>query len=271
MTALLILLAYEVWLVKNMPTKKIIPCLDVKNGRVVKGKQFQGIQDVADPLELAKRYNKAQADELVLYDITASVESRNIFLDIVENINAVIDIPFTVGGGVRTVQDIEKVLKAGADKVSINSGAIVNPTLIQAAAEAFGSEKIVFALDAKEVAPERWNVFASGGRRDTGIDAIKWAIKGGNLGAGEIVVNAIDDDGAKTGYNLTLTKKIAEAVTVPVIASGGAGTYEHFRDALTVGGATGALAASVFHYGEIDISELKAYLEQENIEIRRGN
>ncbi|WP_156856040.1 imidazole glycerol phosphate synthase subunit HisF [Oceanobacillus sp. AG] len=254
-----------------MSTKKIIPCLDVKNGRVVKGQQFQNIQEVADPVELAKRYNKSQADELVLYDITASVEKRNIFLDIVENIAAVIDIPFTVGGGIRTVQDIEKVLQAGADKVSINSGAIENPAFIQEAAEAFGSEKIVFALDAKEVSPEKWNVFSSGGRSDTGIDAIEWAIKGANLGAGEIVVNAIDDDGAKTGYNLALTKKIAEAVAVPVVASGGAGTYEHFKDALTDGRATGALAASVFHYGEIDIPELKAYLEQENIDVRRGN
>lgn len=254
-----------------MSTKKIIPCLDVKNGRVVKGQQFQNIQEVADPVELAKRYNKSQADELVLYDITASVEKRNIFLDIVESIAAVIDIPFTVGGGIRTVQDIEKVLQAGADKVSINSGAIGNPTFIQEAAEAFGSEKIVFALDAKEVSPEKWNVFSSGGRSDTGIDAIEWAIKGANLGAGEIVVNAIDDDGAKTGYNLALTKKIAEAVAVPVVASGGAGTYEHFKDALTDGRATGALAASVFHYGEIDIPELKAYLEQENIDVRRGN
>lgn len=254
-----------------MSTKKIIPCLDVKNGRVVKGQQFQNIQEVAEPVELAKRYNKSLADELVLYDITASVEKRNIFLDIVENIAAVIDIPFTVGGGIRTVQDIEKVLQAGADKVSINSGAIGNPAFIQEAAEAFGSEKIVFALDIKEVSPEKWNVFSSGGRSDTGIDAIEWAIKGANLGAGEIVVNAIDDDGAKTGYNLALTKKIAEAVAVPVVASGGAGTYEHFKDALTDGRATGALAASVFHYGEIDIPELKAYLEQENIDVRRGN
>ncbi|GGN58913.1 imidazole glycerol phosphate synthase subunit HisF [Oceanobacillus indicireducens] len=254
-----------------MSTKKIIPCLDVKNGRVVKGQQFQNIQEVAEPVELAKRYNKSLADELVLYDITASVEKRNIFLDIVENIAAVIDIPFTVGGGIRTVQDIEKVLQAGADKVSINSGAIGNPAFIQEAAEAFGSEKIVFALDTKEVSPEKWNVFSSGGRSDTGIDAIEWAIKGANLGAGEIVVNAIDDDGAKTGYNLALTKKIAEAVAVPVVASGGAGTYEHFKDALTDGRATGALAASVFHYGEIDIPELKAYLEQENIDVRRGN
>lgn len=254
-----------------MSTKKIIPCLDVKNGRVVKGQQFQNIQEVAEPVELAKRYNKSLADELVLYDITASVEKRNIFLDIVENIAAVIDIPFTVGGGIRTVQDIEKVLQAGADKVSINSGAIGNPAFIQEAAEAFGSEKIVFALDAKEVSPEKWNVFSSGGRSDTGIDAIEWATKGANLGAGEIVVNAIDDDGAKTGYNLALTKKIAEAVAVPVVASGGAGTYEHFKDALTDGRATGALAASVFHYGEIDIPELKAYLEQENIDVRRGN
>lgn len=254
-----------------MSTKKIIPCLDVKNGRVVKGQQFQNIQEVAEPVELAKRYNKSLADELVLYDITASVEKRNIFLDIVENIAAVIDIPFTVGGGIRTVQDIEKVLQAGADKVSINSGAIGNPAFIQEAAEAFGSEKIVFALDIKEVSPEKWNVFSSGGRSDTGIDAIEWAIKGANLGAGEIVVNAIDDDGAKTGYNLALTKKIAEAVAVPVVASGGAGAYEHFKDALTDGRATGALAASVFHYGEIDIPELKAYLEQENIDVRRGN
>lgn len=252
-----------------MQTKKIIPCLDVKNGKVVKGQQFVNIQEVADPVELAIRYNQDLADELVLYDITASIENRGVFLDVVEQVAQVIDIPFTVGGGIRSISDIEKVLEAGADKISINSAAIDNPDFIKEAAEKFGSEKVVFAMDAKEVSPGKWNVFSRGGQVDTGIDAIEWAIKGVQLGAGEVVVNAIDDDGEKTGYNLALTKQIAEAVNVPVVASGGAGELQHFKEVLTDGGAACALAASVFHYGEIEIPALKKYLEQENIPVRR--
>lgn len=253
---------------EKMEKKNIIACLDVKNGRVVKGQQFQNIQEVADPVELAKQYNNDQVDELVLYDITASVEKRNVFIDLVENIAKVIQVPFTVGGGISSIADIEKVLQAGADKVSINSAAIENPDLISEASQKYGSETIVFALDAKEVAPGKWNVFSKGGQVDTGIDAIEWAIKGVALGAGEVVVNAIDDDGAKSGYNIALTKKIAEAVDVPVIASGGAGKPEHFKEALTEGSAAGALAASVFHFGEIKIPALKEYLANENVLVR---
>lgn len=254
-----------------MPNKKIIACLDVKNGRVVKGQQFQNIQEVADPVELAKRYSKDEVDELVMYDITASVEKRSVFIDVVKKVAEVIDVPFTVGGGIRTIKDIENVLEAGADKVSINSAAIENPDFVKEAAEIFGKEKIVFALDAKEVGPGKWNVFSRGGQVDTEIDAIEWAKKGEELGAGEIVVNAIDDDGEKRGYNLPLTKKIADTVTIPVVASGGAGKLEHFKEAFIEGGAAGALAASVFHYGEIEIPVLKKYLAKENIPIRRSN
>lgn len=252
-----------------METKKIIACLDVKNGRVVKGKQFQNIQEVADPIELAKRYNASEVDELVLYDISASIENRNIFIDIVKDIADVIDIPFTVGGGIRTTEDIERVFDAGVDKVSINSGAISNPDFIKEAQEKFESERIVLALDAKEIAPGKWNVFSRGGKEDTGIDAIEWAIQGEALGAGEIVVNAIDDDGSKSGYNLPLTNKIVESVNIPVVASGGAGRLEDFKEVFTKAGATAALAASVFHYGEVDVPALKDYLEQEEIPVRR--
>lgn len=252
-----------------MTTKKIIACLDVDKGRVVKGKKFQNIKEVADPVDLAKQYNANLVDELVLYDITASTEERDIFLDVVENVAKVITVPFTVGGGIRSIEDIQKVLAAGADKVSINSAAIKNPDFIKEAAETFGSSVIVFAMDAKQVAPEKWTVHAQGGSADTGIDAIEWAIKGEALGAGEIVVNAIDEDGEKTGYNLSLTKKIADAVNIPVVASGGAGKKEHFAEVLKNGGADAALAASVFHYGEIEIPALKRYLEEENIQFRR--
>ncbi len=248
-----------------MTTKRIIACLDVNKGRVVKGKKFQNIKDVADPAALAKKYNADLVDELVLYDITASTEGRDIFLDVVENVASVTEVPFTVGGGIRALADIEQVLTAGADKVSINSAAIKNPDFIREAAEAFGSKTIVFAMDAKQIAPNKWTVHAQGGRVDTGIDAIAWAIRGEILGAGEIVVNAIDEDGAKTGYNLALTKKIADAVKIPVVASGGAGNMEHFKEVLEHTGADAALAASVFHYGEIEIPALKQYLKKENI------
>lgn len=253
-----------------MKTLKILPCLDVDKGRVVKGRKFQDIQDVADPVELAKRYNEAGADELVFYDITASTEERNIFIDVVEKVAKAISIPFTVGGGLRTVDDIERVLAAGADKVSINSAAVKQPDIIQEAAEKFGSHCIVLSLDAKNVTDNKWNVYTKGGQHDTGMDAIEWAKRGEQLGAGEIVVNSIDADGEKDGYDLELTEKIAEAVHIPVVASGGAGKKEHFKEAFEAGAAV-ALAASVFHYNEIPIPELKQYLEEQGIPVRRNN
>jgi cyclase len=250
-----------------MQTKRIIPCLDVDKGRVVKGKKFKEIKEVADPVELAKRYNEEGADELVFYDITASTEGRNLFSDVVERVAKEITIPFTVGGGIRTVGDINRVLQAGADKVSINSAAVTNPDLIKEAASEFGSACIVFALDAKKMTDGKWHVFTKGGQHDTGINAIEWAKRGEELGAGEIVVNSIDADGAKNGYDLELTNKIAEAVRIPVVASGGAGEKEHFAEALK-GGAAAALAASVFHYNEIPIPELKRFLAEQDIPIR---
>ncbi|WP_339229969.1 imidazole glycerol phosphate synthase subunit HisF [Oceanobacillus sp. FSL K6-2867] len=251
-----------------MLAKRIIPCLDVDKGRVVKGKKFQNIRDVDDPVSLAKRYNAAGADELVFYDITASNEERNIFLDVVEQVAKEIAIPFTVGGGIRTIEDIHKVLRSGADKVSINSAAVTNPQLIKDAALKFGSQCIVLSIDAKEVAPNQWNVFTKGGRHDTGIDAIKWAKQGEELGAGELVINAMDSDGEKDGYNIPLTKIIAATVNIPVVASGGAGIQEHFLAVLEQG-ADAALAASVFHYDEIGIPDLKSYLQEHNIIVRR--
>jgi len=249
-------------------TKRIIPCLDVDKGRVVKGKKFKDIQDVADPVELAKRYNKEGADELVFYDITASNEERDIFADIVERVAAEISIPFTVGGGLRTVDDIQKVLRAGADKVSINSAAVKNPQLLKDAADKFGKQCVVLAIDAKKVADNKWSVFINGGRLDTGKDAVEWAIEGEKLGAGEIVINAIDADGQKNGYNLELNRRIAQVVNIPIVASGGAGELKHFAEALQEGKADAALAASVFHYGEIPIPELKSYLKQQDIPVR---
>ena len=251
-----------------MLAKRIIPCLDVDKGRVVKGREFQNIQDVADPVELAKQYNEAGADELVLYDITASNEERNIFLDVVEKVAKEISIPFTVGGGIRTVDDIQRVLCSGADKVSINSAAVTNPNLIEAGANKFGSQCIVLSIDAKETAPGKWEVFIQGGRKNTEIDAVEWAKRGEQSGAGEIVINAIDTDGEKNGYHLALTKEIAGAVNIPVVASGGAGKQEHFLEVLTEGSADAALAASVFHYGEISIPNLKTYLKQHDIPVR---
>ncbi|MHA6259755.1 imidazole glycerol phosphate synthase subunit HisF [Sporosarcina sp. CAU 1771] len=251
-----------------MKSKRIVPCLDVDKGRVVKGKKFQDIQDVADPVELAKRYVSEGADELVFYDITASTENRSLFLDAIANVAKEVPIPFTVGGGIRTLEDIQNVLDVGADKVSINSAAIENPKFVEEAAEKFGSERITFAMDVQKVAPSKWSVFSKGGSTDTGIDAIEWAIRGEQLGAGELVINSIDGDGVKGGYDIELTRTIAEAVSIPVVASGGAGTKEHFVTALTEGKATSALAASVFHYEEINIKELKAYLRSENIPMK---
>ncbi|RLL42078.1 imidazole glycerol phosphate synthase subunit HisF [Oceanobacillus piezotolerans] len=252
-----------------MLAKRIIPCLDVDKGRVVKGKKFLNIEDVADPVELAKRYNREGADELVFYDITASNEERDIFLDVVESVAREISIPFSVGGGIRTIDDINRVLRSGAEKVSINSAAVNNPDLIRQAAAKFGSQCIVLSIDAKETAEGKYEVFINGGRKNTGLDAIQWAKHGEQLGAGELVINAIDTDGEKSGYNLALTKAIADAVNIPVVASGGAGKLEHFSTVLKEANADAALAASVFHYQEIPIPELKEYLQKENIIVRR--
>lgn len=246
-----------------MLAKRIVPCLDVNQGRVVKGKKFQDIQDVADPVVLAKQYSDQGADELVFYDITASSDDRNILLDIVEKVAAEITIPFTVGGGIRTVQDVHQVLRAGADKVSINSAAVKNPSLLTEAALKFGSQCVVLSIDAN-----KWSVFLNGGRVDTDLNAVEWAIQGEKLGAGEIVINAMDADGVKDGFHIPLTKQIADAVNIPIIASGGAGSMEHFATVLTDGKADAALAASVFHYNEIRIPELKDYLARNNIAIR---
>ncbi|ASK61421.1 imidazole glycerol phosphate synthase subunit HisF [Virgibacillus phasianinus] len=251
-----------------MLAKRIIPCLDVNQGRVVKGKRFQDIKDVADPVVLARQYSEQGADELVLYDITASSDNRNIFLDIVEKVAAEITIPFTVGGGIRTVDDVRHALRAGADKVSINSAAVKNPDLLTEAALKFGSQCIVLSIDAKTTNDSECAVFLNGGRVNTNMNAIEWAIRGEQLGAGELVINAMDTDGVKDGYHVPLTKQVAENVNIPIVASGGAGSMEHFAAVLTDGMADAALAASVFHYSEIDIPELKAYLSQNNIAIR---
>lgn len=251
-----------------MLAKRIIPCLDVDKGRVVKGKKFQDIKDVANPVELAARYNLEGADELVFYDITASNEERNIFLDVVEQVAREIAIPFMVGGGIRTIEDIHSVLHAGADKVSVNSAAVQRPELIKESSDKFGSQCIVLSIDAKKTADGDYHVFINGGRKDTGMDAIEWAKQGEALGAGELVINAMDSDGEKNGYQIALTKKIADAVNIPVIASGGAGKYEHFSEVFAEG-IDAALAASVFHYEEIPIPELKEYLSSQGIPMRR--
>lgn len=249
-------------------SKKVIACLDVNNGKVVKGKKFQNMQELADPLELAKKYSQAGVDELVFYDITASTEGRKVFIEAIEQIAKEVNVPFTVGGGIKTVEDIQSLFDVGVSKVSINSSAITNPLIIRDAATKFGSERIVFAIDVKEVGENQWSVFARGGQTDTGLDAISWAQQGEKLGAGEIVVNSIDGDGVKDGYNLDLMQAMAKAVNIPIIASGGAGTKEHFYAVLSDGQADGALAASVFHYNDIDIGELKSYLADKNQTIR---
>lgn len=252
-----------------MLAKRIIPCLDVRNGRVVKGKKFKNIKDVDDPVSLAQYYTDNGADELVFYDITASNEDRDIFINVVEKTAEVINIPFTIGGGIRTIDDFTKVLRAGADKVSINSAAVKNPQLIKEAASKFGCQCVVLSMDVKKNENNKWNVYINGGRIDTGIDAVEWALKGENLGAGEIVLNSMDSDGVKEGFNVELTRIISEKVNIPVIASGGAGCREDFFDVFKEGKADAALAASVFHYKEMDIRNLKEYLNNKGIEVRR--
>lgn len=252
-----------------MFTKRIIPCLDVNNGRVVKGINFVNLRDAGDPVETAVAYDQAGADELVFLDITASSDARDTVVDMVARVAEKVFIPFTVGGGIRTVEDFRRLLRAGADKISVNSAAIQNPQLISEAAEKFGRQCVVVAIDAKRRADgSGWNIYKHGGRIDTGIDAVKWAVQADELGAGEILLTSMDCDGTKAGYDLELTRIIAEHVSVPVIASGGAGTKEHFYDALTAGKADAALAASLFHYKELEIREVKEYLRGRGVSVR---
>lgn len=246
--------------------KRIIPCLDVKNGRVVKGVNFVGLKDAGDPVEIAKRYNEEGADELTFLDITASHEDRGTIVDIVEKVAKEVFIPLTVGGGIRTLEDIYRLLNVGCDKVSINSPAIKNPDFINEASQRFGSQCIVVAIDAKRTG-DSWNVFINGGRIDTGLDALTWAKEAQERGAGEILLTSMDCDGAKTGYDIALTSKMSSLLNIPVIASGGAGTMEHIKDAF-INGADAALAASIFHFKEIDIMDLKRYLKSEGIAVR---
>ncbi|HJA99853.1 MAG TPA: imidazole glycerol phosphate synthase subunit HisF [Candidatus Mediterraneibacter merdavium] len=252
-----------------MFTKRIIPCLDVNAGRVVKGVNFVDLRDAGDPVEIARAYDKAGADELVFLDITASSDNRGTVIDMVRKVAECVFIPFTVGGGIRTVEDFRAILREGADKVSINSSAINTPELIRDAADKFGSQCVVVAIDAKK-RPDGsgWNIYKNGGRIDVGIDAIEWAKKVESLGAGEILLTSMDCDGTKAGYDLELTRAVAESVPIPVIASGGAGTLEHFRDALTEGKADAALAASLFHYKELEIRQVKEYLREEGVSVR---
>jgi len=250
-----------------MYTKRIIPCLDVHAGRVVKGVNFVNLRDAGDPVEIAAAYDKAGADEVVFLDITASSDRRNTVVDMVRAVAERVFIPFTVGGGIRTIDDFKAILREGADKVSVNSAAIDNPYLISDAADKFGSQCVVLAIDAKKT-ETGWHIFKHGGRIDTGIDAVEWAIKGCQLGAGEILLTSMDADGTKAGYDLELTRIISENVSVPVIASGGAGSKQDFYDALTVGKADAALAASLFHYKELEIMEVKEYLREKGVSVR---
>jgi len=251
-----------------MHTKRIIPCLDVHGGRVVKGINFLNIRDAGDPVEVASVYDKAGADELTFLDITASSDARGIMLDVVRRVAEQVFIPFTVGGGIRSVEDFREILKAGADKISINSAALKRPMLISEAADRFGSQCVVVAIDAKKSLNGGWEVYLNGGRVNTGKDAVKWAIEAEKLGAGEILLTSMDCDGTKNGYDIELTRTISQNVNVPVIASGGAGTMEHFYDALTVGKADAVLAASLFHFREMEIRDLKVYLKEKGIEMR---
>lgn len=252
-----------------MFTKRIIPCLDVHNGRVVKGVNFVNLRDAGDPVEIAAAYDKAGADELVFLDITASSDARNTVVDMVRKVAEKVFIPFTVGGGIRTVEDFKVLLREGADKISINSSAINTPELISQAADKFGSQCVVVAIDARRREDgSGWNIYKNGGRIDVGIDVVEWAMKVDKLGAGEILLTSMDCDGTKAGYDLELTRTIAENVSIPVIASGGAGTMEHFYDALTEGKADAVLAASLFHYKELEIRQVKEYLRDRKVPVR---
>ena len=250
-----------------MITRRIIPCLDVRDGRVVKGVNFEGIQDVASPVELARFYNESGADELVFYDITASYDNRALFTDALTAVASEIFIPLTVGGGINTLDDFERVLKCGADKVSVNSGAIKDPSLIERAAKKYGSQCVVLSMDIKRV-DGSYHIFLNGGRKDTGIDALQWALNGENSGAGEMVVNSIDTDGVKQGFDIEMLSEIQSRVSVPVIASGGAGKKEDFLELFNSGCADAGLAASIFHFKEVYITDLKKYLNDNNIEMR---
>lgn len=253
-----------------MFTKRIIPCLDVNNGRVVKGINFVNLQDAGDPVEVATAYDKAGADEVVFLDITATSDARGTVVDMVRKVAEKVFIPFTVGGGIRTVEDFKVLLREGADKISINSSAINNPRLISDAADKFGSQCVVVAIDARRRADgSGWNIYKNGGRIDVGMDAVEWAMQADKLGAGEILLTSMDCDGTKAGYDIELTRMIAENVSIPVIASGGAGTKEHFYEALTEGKADAALAASLFHYKELEIMDLKNYLAEQGVSVRR--
>lgn len=253
-----------------MFTKRIIPCLDVNAGRVVKGINFVNLRDAGDPVSVAAAYDKAGADELVFLDITASSDARDIKVNMVRKVAETVFIPFTVGGGIRTIDDFKMILREGADKVSVNSAAILNPELVSEAANKFGSQCVVVAIDAKRRKDaEGWTIYKNGGRVDMGIDAVEWAVKAEKLGAGEILLTSMDCDGTKDGYDIELTRTISENVSIPVIASGGAGTKEHFYDALTEGKADAVLAASLFHFNELQISDLKEYLAGRGISVRR--
>ncbi len=252
-----------------MFTKRIIPCLDVHNGRVVKGVNFVNLRDAGDPVEIAAAYDRAGADEVVFLDITASSDARNTVVDMVRKVAEKVFIPFTVGGGIRTTDDFRALLREGADKISINSSAINTPRLISDAADKFGSQCVVVAIDArKREDGSGWNVYKNGGRIDTGLDAVEWAMNADRMGAGEILLTSMDCDGTKAGYDIELTRTVAENVSIPVIASGGAGTMEHFYDALTEGRADAVLAASLFHYKEMEISDLKAFLAEKGVSVR---
>lgn len=250
-----------------MLAKRIIPCLDICGGRVVKGVNFVNLKDAGDPVEIARQYDKSGADELVFLDITASSDARSIVLDMVRRVSQQVFIPFTVGGGIRTVDDFKSILREGADKISVNSAAIKNPQLIADAATVFGSQCVVLAVDAKRKA-SGWTVYLNGGRVDTGIDCIEWIKKAAALGAGEILLTSMDCDGVKKGYDNELTRAASDSVSIPVIASGGAGCMKDFYDTLTDGGADAALAASLFHYGELKIKDLKRYLYENNVPVR---
>lgn len=253
--------------------KRIIPCLDVENGRVVKGVKFLDIRDAGDPVEVARRYNEAGADEITFLDITASHEERDTTVHTVEAIASDVFIPLTVGGGIRKVEDIRRMLNAGADKVSINSAAVFNPDFVKQASDRFGAQCIVVAIDAKRVSADgetpRWEIFTHGGRKPTGLDAVEWAVRMAEYGAGEILLTSMDQDGVKSGYDLGVTRAITDAVPIPVIASGGVGNLQHLADGVLQGGADAVLAASIFHFGEYTVAEAKAYMAEQGIEVRR--